>query len=362
MAACRKLRKTFRCLLPRRSRTSDTSELDSAVSVPKTSKCELNKFVTNFEEYVEEIPELLPTTVEFAVSVPKTSKCELNEFVTNFEEYVEEIPERLPTTVEYACRAVDTLLNFRSKLDEFASGQSQVDRTVESVKERVERALRFAQKYRDACVKAAAFGSDKSEIGAIKREIQNNGSFGRLMIFVQRMTTLFESCKTRLDNFMSANKSAKDFIHASVEKMEKQRQLAQEQMDKSIATAVAGGAAATLGLFVAGPLGAATFILGSMVGAGGTAVALVNAHLMHTYSKGLQEITVLDRDLNRVRMNVDALRQKMSDCHNHLCRAGRHHAVTQAKQNVTKVTKKSVCHFLDCMCRNFGEVQRLAAM
>ena len=327
MAACRKLRKTFRRLLPRRSRTSvDTSlELDSAVSAPKTSKCELNEFVTNFEEYVEEIPELLPTTVEFA------------------------------------CRAVDTLLNFRSKLDEFASGQSQVDRTVESVKEHVERALHFAQKYRDACVKAAAFGSDESEIGAIKREIQN-GSFDRLMIFAQRMTTLFESCKTRLDNFMSANKSAKDFIHASVEKMEKQQQLAQEQRDKSIATAVAGGAVATLGLLVAGPLGAATFILGSIVGAGGTAVAYVNACLMRTYSQGLQEIIVLDRDLNGVRMNVDALRQKMSDCHGHLCRAGRRHAVTQAKQNVTLVTKRSVCHSLDCMCRNFGEVQRLAAM
>ena len=87
------------------------------------------------------------------------------------------------------------------------------------MKESVERALHFAQEYRDACVKAAAFGSDKK----IQREIRNCGGLDRLMTFVETMTILFANCKTRLETFMNANESAEDLIHDSPKEMKEQR-------------------------------------------------------------------------------------------------------------------------------------------
>ena len=233
------------------------------------------------------------------------------------------------------------------------------------MKESVERALHFAQEYRDACAKAAAFGSDEYEIGAIKCEIQNCGSLDRLMTFVETMTTLFANCKTRLETFMNANESAKILIHDSLKKMEEQQRLAQEQKDESIKVAVVGGAVAIGGLFltaVTGPVGGLAVAVGSLIAAGGTASACMKASLLEAYSRGLQEITGLNRDLCRARTNVDALQQKMSECHNCLCRVGQHRALKRQDVIMTITTKKSICHSLNCMCRYFGEVQTLAAM
>ena len=86
-----------------------------------------------FEKLWEALRRLLRISVDtssdcaVSVLVAETSVCELNEFLTIFEEYIEEIPKLLPNLVEYACSAVNTLLNFRRKLDEFVLRQSQVD-------------------------------------------------------------------------------------------------------------------------------------------------------------------------------------------------------------------------------------------
>lgn len=162
---------------------------------------------------------------------------------------------------------------------------------------------------------------------------------------------------------MNANESAKKLIHDSLKKMEEQQRLAKEQKDGSITVAVVGGVVAIGGLFLTGPVGGLAVAVGSLIAAGGTASACMKASLLEAYSRGLQEITGLNRDLCGARTNVDALQQKMSECHNCLCRVGQHRDRALKRQDViTITTKKSICHSLDCMCRYFGEVQTLAAM
>ena len=290
--------------------------------------------------------------------------CNFCEFLPILEGYVEEIPKLLPTPIEFARDAVDTLQTFRRELaenlDRRQGRQGQVNSTVEDVKKRTEETLKYAQEYKQACETAVSVGSNKSKIGAIKEEI-NRGQFDRLLTFIQQMTDLFAECRARLDRFMRASESTRKFIYTSVKKMNEKLKTAKEQRDVSVKTALVGGALLVGGLVVAGPLGLGAAALGGGIALGGVASAFNSKRQMDIYSDGLQKIVELNRNLNGVRININTLQQKMSDCNKHLNRADQF-CQSRADQRCSHATTKyKICHALDCMCRNFADVQVILA-
>ena len=293
-------------------------------------------------------------------SIPASNFCE---FLPILEGYVEEIPKLLPTPIEFARDAVDTLQTFRRELenlDRRQGRQGQVNSTVEDVKKRTEETLKYAQEYKQACETAVSVGSNKSKIGAIKEEI-NRGQFDRLLTFIQQMTDLFAECRARLDRFMRASESTRKFIYTSVKKMNEKLKTAKEQRDVSVKTALVGGALLVGGLVVAGPLGLGAAALGGGIALGGVASAFNSKRQMDIYSDGLQKIVELNRNLNGVRININTLQQKMSDCNKHLNRADQF-CQSRADQRCSHATTKyKICHALDCMCRNFADVQVILA-
>lgn len=287
--------------------------------------------------------------------------CNVCGFLPIFEEYVEKIPKLLPTPIEFARDAVDTLQTFRRELENLdrrqdrQGRQGQVNSTVADIKERTEETLKYAQEYKQACEITVEVGSNKSEIGAIKEEI-NRGQFDRLLTFIQKMTDLFAECRTRLDRFMRASESAKKFIYTSVRKMDEKLRKAKEQTDMSVKTAVLGGAVVVGGLMVAGPIGLGVAAVGGGIALMGVASAVNSKRQMDIYSEGLQKIADLNRNLNGVRININTLQQKMSDCNRHLIRVDQFCSGADQRCSHT-TTKYKICHALDCMCRNFAEIQ-----
>ena len=287
--------------------------------------------------------------------------CSFCDFLPILEGYVEEIPKLLPTPIEFARDAVDTLQTFRRELenlDRREGRQRQVNSTVSDVKKRIEETLKYAQEYKQACETAVGVGSDKSEIETIKEEI-NRGQFDRLLTFIQKMTDLFAECRTRLDRFMRASESTRKFIYTSVKKMNKKLETAKEQRDVSVKTTVVGGGLLVGGLVVGGPLGLVAAAVGGGIAFGGVASAVNSKRQMDIYSEGLWKIADLNRNLNGVRININTLQQKMSDCNGHLNRADQFYQSHADQRCSHATTKYKICHALDCMCRNFAEVQAI---
>ena len=180
------------------------------------------------------------------------------------------------------------------------------------------------------------------------------------MTFIQKMTDLFAECRTRLDRFMRTSESAKKFIYTSVRKMDEKLGKAKEQTDTSVKTAVLGGAVIVGGLLVAGPIGLGVAAVGGGIALVGVASAVNSKRQMDIYSEGLQKIADLNRNLNRVRININTLQQKMSDCNRHLIRVDQFCSGADQRCSHT-ITKYKICHALDCMCRNFAEIQVILA-